>query len=388
MRSETSTLGVQENIYDNSEINLEQKKEEVWLDEKNFYLFKKVSYIEKSNFYEFLAIMLDSWVNFIQALDNFSQRTKNLYFKEKIDEIKTYVSSWESLSKAMKKMPDLFDDTETSITEAWEKSGSLVNSLESLSDDYKKIHNLRSKIKGALTYPIIIFLFLIVAVIIVMTYVIPMLKPLFETAQVELPFATIALIATSNFISNYFIHILIWIFLAFIWILAYKNTSSWKEVFDRLFLNLPLLWTLYRNYIISRISANLWVLISAWVPILKVLTLVWKSTNNVVYIEIFDKLISKVSAGSKIVESMLEIDPVHEYFPSDFITMLAVWEKTASIQRITDKINNQYTLEIDNSLASITKWIEPIAIASAGIFVLWFAFAIFGAILKLTQTVG
>lgn len=61
-------------------INLEQKKEEVWLDEKNFYLFKKVSYIEKSNFYEFLAIMLDSWVNFIQALDNFSQRTKKSLF--------------------------------------------------------------------------------------------------------------------------------------------------------------------------------------------------------------------------------------------------------------------------------------------------------------------
>lgn len=379
---------MKENIYDNWEINLEQRQEENTLTEKKFYLFKKVSYIEKSNFFEFLAVMLDSGVNFIQALDSFSERTKNLYFQEKIEEIKVYVSSWESLSKAMKKIPDLFGDTETAITEAWEKSGSLVNSLESLSNDFKKIHNLRLKIKGALTYPIIIFLFLIVAVIIVMTYVIPMLKPLFDTAQVELPFATTALIATSDFISNYLIHILVSIILFFLALTFYRNTPSGKEVFDRFFLSIPLIWNLYRNYIISRISANLGVLVAAWVPILKVLTLVGKSTNNVVYVGLFDMLITKVSSGGKIVESILEIDPLHEYFPSDFITMLAVWEKTASIQKITEKINNQYTIEIDNSLASITKWIEPIAIATAGIFVLWFAFAIFGAILKLTQTVG
>ncbi len=388
MRSETSPLGGQENIYDNGEINIEQKKDETTLTEKKFYLFKKVSHIEKSNFYEYLSVMLDSGVNFIQALDSFSDRTKNEYFKEKIWEIKTYVSSWESLSKAMKKMPDLFDDTETSITEAWEKSGSLVNSLESLSNDFKKIHNLRWKIKGALTYPIIIFLFLIVAVIIVMTYVIPMLKPLFDTAQVELPFATTALIATSDFISNYLVHLIIWISLLFIWLVFYRNTPSGKEVFDRFFLGLPLIWNLYRNYIISRVASNLGVLISAWVAILKILTLVGKSTNNVVYVALFDRIITKVSSGSKIVESMLEVDPTHEYFPSDFITMLSVWEKTANIWKITEKINNQYTIEIDNSLASITKWIEPIAIASAWIFVLWFAFAIFGAILKLTQTVG
>lgn len=388
MSSETSTLGGQENIYDNEDMNLEQKNDEIDIIEKKFYLFKKVSHIEKSNFYEFLSVMLDSGVNFIQALESFSDRTKNEYFREKIWEIKTYVSSWESLSKAMKKMPDLFGDTETSITEAGEKSGSLVNSLESLSNDFKKIHNLRGKIKGALTYPIIIFLFLIVAVIIVMTYVIPMLKPLFDTAEVELPFATIALIATSDFISNYLFYIISGIAVFFVWILFYKNTPSGKEIFDRFFLGLPLIWNLYRNYIISRVASNLGVLISAWVPILKILTLVGKSTNNVVYVALFDRIITKVSSGSKIVESMLEIDPTHEYFPSDFITMLSVWEKTANIWKITEKINNQYTIEIDNSLASITKWIEPIAIASAWIFVLWFAFAIFGAILKLTQTVG
>lgn len=357
------------------------------LSEKKFYLFKTVSFVEKANFFEFLSVMLDSWVNFVQALDSFGERAKNEYFKEKISELKIYVSSWESLSKSMKKIPDIFSDTETSIIEAWEKSGTMVDSLSALSSDYMKIHNLRWKIKWALTYPIIIFIFLVVAVLLVMTYVVPTLKPLFETAEVSLPAATIALIATSNFVSNYFFYIIVLIVLSFVFLGFYRNTPTWKQFFDRFLLQIPLIWLVYKNYILSRVAANLWVLMSSWVSILKTLSLVGRSTNNVVYQDLFDSIMNKVSSWNKIVDSMLELDPNHHYFPSDFIQMLSVWEKTASMWKITEKINAQYTIEVDNSLANMTKWIEPLAIAIAWIFVLWFAFAIFWAILKLTQTV-
>lgn len=367
--------------------NYKEIEETNSLSEKKFYIFKKVSFMEKSNFFEFLSVMLDSGVNFIQALDSFKERAKNEFFKEKIEELKIYISSWESLSKSMKKIPDVFSDTETSIIESWEKSGSMVDSLQALSADYRKIHNLREKIKWALTYPIIIFIFLIVAVIVVMTYVIPMLKPLFDTAEVELPIATLALIWTSDFISNYIFLIIT----AFIWWILflsfYKNTESGKQFFDRFLLNMPLIWSVYKNYILSRVARNLWVLMTSWVSILKTLSLVWKSTNNVVYNDLFDSIMNKVSSWNKIVDSMIEVDSTHSYFPSDFLQMLSVWEKTASMWRITEKINAQYTIEVDNSLANLTKWIEPIAIAWAWIFVLWFAFAIFWAILKLTQTV-
>jgi len=85
---------------------------------------------------------------------------------------------------------------------------------------------------------------------------------------------------------------------------------------------------------------------------------------------------------------MEEVDPEGRYFPLDFLQMLSVWEKTARLEWISKKINAQYTREVDYSLANLTKWIEPIAILFAWVFVLWFAFAIFGAILKVTQTVN
>lgn len=85
---------------------------------------------------------------------------------------------------------------------------------------------------------------------------------------------------------------------------------------------------------------------------------------------------------------MAKVDEKNEFFPPDFLQMLSVGEKTASLEKVTKKINEQYTREVNYSLENLTKWIEPIAILLAGIFVLWFAFAIFGAILKVTETVS
>lgn len=101
-----------------------------------------------------------------------------------------------------------------------------------------------------------------------------------------------------------------------------------------------------------------------------------------------NEVIEKVSGGQKIVDSIQETDPEHMLFPLPFLQMLSVGEKTASLDTVTQKLTEQYTREVNYSLANLTKWIEPIAILVAGVFVLWFAFAIFGAILKVTQTVS
>ena len=85
---------------------------------------------------------------------------------------------------------------------------------------------------------------------------------------------------------------------------------------------------------------------------------------------------------------MEEVNTDGRYFPASFLQMLSVGERTASLEKIGKKISSQYEREVDYSLSSVTKWIEPVALLIAGVFVLWFAFAILGAILKITQVVG
>lgn len=355
--------------------------------EKEFYLFKTVSLLDKFNFYEYLSIMLDWWVTIVSALESVIKKIKNVYFKEKINEMLLFISSWDSLNKAMKKIPDIFNQYETSIIEAWEKSWTLVSSLSSLALEAKKVYELKQTIKNSLTYPFIIILALVLCVLIVMTYVVPALIPLIEDAWVEKPFATVALIATSNFISNNFALLVVLILAFILFIYSYKATDSWKRFFDVTLLKLPLVWDVYKNYIISSSSEVLWVLMNAWIPVVKSIILVWKATNNVVYEDLYNDISTRVWNWKKIVDSILEVDGKSEYFPSDFVQLLSVWEKTASIDKVCKKLNEQYTREVNYSLSNLTKWIEPLAIFVAWIFVLWFAFAIFGAILKLTQTI-
>lgn len=363
--------------------NSNQKQEQ-----KQYYLFKKVGLLDKFNFYEYLSIMLDGGVTITLALDSVQKKIKNPYFKEKISELLLFISSGDSLNKAMKKIPDVFSSQEYSIVEAGEKSGTLVNALSSLAVETKKLYELKQTIKASLTYPLIIIIFLVVAVLIVMTYVVPSLIPLIEQAGAEKPFATVALIATSNFITNNFILLILFFLTFLLGFFGYKSTDSGKNFLDALYLKFPLIWEVYKNYIIASSSSILWVLMNAGIPVVKSIILVGKSSNNTIYESLFNDISLRVWSGKKIVDSILEVDVENEYFPSDFVQLLSVWEKTAALDKVCKKLNEQYTREVNYALWNLTKWIEPMAILVAGIFVLWFAFAIFGAILKLTQTVG
>lgn len=358
------------------------------LEKKQIILFKSVSNLDKANFFEYISVMVDGWVSITESLDSVEAKVSSAYFKEKIDELHMYIQSGDPFSKAMKKMPDIFTRAEVSIVESWEQTGGLVGSLAKLSDDLKKVHNLKKKVQSSLTYPFIIFIFLFIAIIVVLVYVIPAIMPLFEWSDVELPGATKALIATSDFVKYNYGLLILFIASLYVGFLWYKSTQSGKEQIDHFFLHMPLVGRVYRNYMLANISSNLWSLIGAWVSVMNTLKLVWKSTDNEIYKHLFEDIQKKVSEGEPIVESMKQVDPRKIYFPADFLQMLSVWERTASLEKISRKLNNQYEKEVEYSLASLTKWIEPLAILLAGLFVTWFAFAIFGAILQVTNTVG
>ena len=367
---------------ENNVSNTQQQEQE------QIILFKKVSLVDKYNFYEYLAVMIDGWVSIVESLKSVESKITSVYFKQRIKELITFISSWDSFSKSMKKIPDIFWNSETSVVEAWENTGTLSSSLLKLSDDLKKVHNLRNKVKGSLTYPLIIFLFLFVALIIVLTFVIPEIKPLFETAEVDLPGSTKLLIATSDFVIANFWIIILFLATVFVAFVGYYNTPSGKKTVEEFLLGMPLIGRVYRNYILSNIASTFWNLIGSGVNIMKTLKLVWKATNNSVYQELFDEIALRISQWEKVVSSMEAVDPDKMYFPADYLQMLSVGERTANFESISKKLNAQYSKEVDYSLANLTKWIEPIAIAIASVFVLWFAYSILWAILKITQAVG
>ena len=363
-----------------------QKNKDLEVDESKMFLLKRVTLKDRFNFYEYMATMVDGWVTVPDALVSILDRVTNAFFREKIKELRIFISSGDSFSRAMKKMPDVFPAAEAAVIASGEESWNLVHSLTKLSEDLRSRFELSQKIKWAMTYPLIIFLFLIWAVVIVLLYVIPEVKTMFVEQGIDLPLATRALIATSDFLINHYVLLLFLIISWIIWFAAYLATDTWKRSVNYFVINAPLIGKVYRNYTLAQVSWSLGSLNAGWISIVKTLRLVGESTGSYIYSNLLEDVAKDVSKWKWLVESLWERDEAKEFFPQDFLQMLSVWEKTATLEWVTKKIKVQYTKEVDYALQNLVKWIEPLAILIAWIFVLWFAFAVFGAILEMTDS--
>jgi type IV pilus assembly protein PilC len=348
----------------------------------------RISIKEKALFYEHLANMVDGGVSVIAALRSFLDKNHNVKMEVEIMNLLIFIESGDSFSIAMKKLPNIFDKREIAIIEAWEQSGTMQNSFVNLANELRNQEELKSKVKGALTYPFIIVLFLIGAIMTIMTYIIPKLEPLFMSTGVELPFATQSLIFTSRFIQGHFWAIIILMIVAVLAFQAYAKSMSGRRTLDILYLRIPVVGEVYRNYTIVRIASTLSLLLESWIPIIKTLGLTGESSNNVLFQEKIEAISSNVQKGKKIAESIEESDPNFKVFTRDFYQIIGAGERTSTINKVCRKLATQYTREVDSSINVLVRFIEPLAILIAWLFVLWFAFGIFSAVLKITETVA
>ena len=169
---------------------------------------------------------------------------------------------------------------------------------------------------------------------------------------------------------------------------AYAKSTSGRRTLDMLYLKIPVVGDVYRNYTIVRVASTLSLLLEAGIPILRTLTLTGEGSNNVIFQEKIEEVSRNVQNGKKIAESIEEADPDFKVFTRDFYQIIGAGERTSTVNKVCRKLATQYTREVDSSIAVLVRFIEPLAILIAGIFVLWFAFGIFSAVLKITETVG
>ena len=363
----------------------EQTKEQIKYQEVAKWIFSRVKTKEKALFYEHMANLMDWWVTITDSLSSFIEKTNNKTLATYINNLSYFVSKWDNLSLSMKKVPALFETQEVALIEAWESTGNLVESLYSIADLIREKDKLRSEVKWALTYPSIIWVFLVLAIIIVMIFVVPKLMKMFSETWSELPLSTRSLIATSLFFQNNILLIIFFIIFWIFWIKSFAETNSGKIFFDKLYFNIPIVWNVYKNYTLAIISNNMWILMRWWISLMRVFDLTAASSPSFLYKKALLAVKEKVKLWEWIASSMEDIDPERNFFKRDFVQMIAVWEKTSSLDTITNKLSKYYSREVRSSLSILLKWIEPIAILIAWVFVVWFALAIFSAVMQLSN---
>ena len=347
-----------------------------------------ISVKDKALFYENIANLLEGWVTLLSALKWLRERLLEGKLKEWVDHLLFFVESGDAINIAMRKLPNFFGEQEIAIVESGEQTGMLQQSFLAIAKDLRSQEELRNKIISAMTYPFIIIIFLIIALTVVMIYVIPQLIPIIAGVTGELPWTTKSLIATSDFFRNNFLFLFFGFVAIALFFQGYTRSDMGKKWWDREKIYFPLTGAVYKNYLIVRSMSTFSLLNNAGVSIVKTLRLTGASAGNRIIEQLFVSIADDVARGTKISTSMRERDAAGFFFSPDILQMMESAERTSTIGNVVDKISLQYRREVDMALSTMVKFIEPVALLLAGIFVLWFAVAIFSAIMQIVSLAG
>ena len=313
-----------------------------------------------------LAIMFKSKVPLVETLHTLAEQTKNSNFREKILKIAQEVEGGTPLSKALALYPKLFSTFYISMVKSGEASGKLVEVFLYLADYLEREHYLRSKIKGALIYPLFILLVFITVLVIIIIYVIPQLSEVLKETGQELPWITQMVMNISDFLRSRGWIILLVFFGSIIAIYRIVKSERGKKFFDKYLVKMPLLGVFSRKLYLARFALNLSTLISGGLPIAQALQITGEVVGNETYKEVILKTRDEIRKGEKM-SSVLKEYP--EIITPLFYQMIVVGEKTGTLESSLKNVVDFYQRDVDRSLDDFIKLLEPLLIIALGLIV-------------------
>ncbi len=354
--------------------NLEQKKSKKNILKTNFSsIFRHVPLVEKLMFTRHLSVMIGAGFSLNQGLEVLAKQTKNQFFKKIINQMINNLKQGQNLGDSLAKYPRVFNNFFVSMVRVGEKGGNLQEVLKILAEHMKKEHELRSKIKGAMFYPVIILIAMVAIITLMMVVVIPKLMVIFQEMEVELPVTTKALIAISSFITNYF-YLGIVIILALIIILGkFFKTKQGKKVLSWLFINLPLFGKITKKINCARFARSFSSLMESGVPIVESLNVSAQTLTNVFYSDSLIKTAEEVKKGNKIQPYLRDY---RNLYPVLVTQMIGVGEQTGELSDIMQQLADFYEEEVTDVTENLTSVIEPILMIILGAAVAFFAISI------------
>jgi type IV pilus assembly protein PilC len=320
-----------------------------------------------------LSTLVSAGVPLVQGLSILEEQVESKLFKSIVHQIREDIEAGQSITDALRKHPQAFEELYVSMIKAGEVGGILDVILERLSAYLEAAEALKGKVKGAMMYPIVVSaiagsvtLFLIIGVI-------PTFKSIFEGFGAELPFVTQFLIDLSDFLRKY---LLLVIAAPFVFVYAFKQygkTEGGQRNIDAFLLKIPIFGILLRKVAVAKFTRTLATLIKSGVPILQALETVAKTAGNkVIEIAVMTSRES-VKEGERIATPLRKSG----VFPPMVIQMIAIGEETGNLDAMLSKIADFYDQEVDTAVKGLTSMIEPIIIVIMGLVIGFIVIAMF-----------
>ncbi len=311
------------------------------------------------------STMLTSGLSLLRALSILADQTESKKLKEILGKVRDDVERGVSFSDAVAKFPVEFPPIMINMIRAGETGGFLDQAMDSIATNFEKEHKLRSTIKSAMTYPVVVLCMSLAAVVIMLVFIAPIFQGMFESLGGQLPLPTLMLVYLSHAMVYVGPFLAVAVVVGWFWWRANKNTDRVRRVIDPLRMRLPVFGQLNRKIVMARFARNLSNMIGAGVPILEALQIAGQVSNNFVVEQALRRVSDAVRKGESIA-APLERESV---FPTMVTQMIAVGEDAGSMELMLERIAVFYDNEVEASTEALTSLIEPLLIGFLGVVV-------------------
>jgi len=328
-----------------------------------------------------LAVLVDTGVPLAESLDCIARGTDHTGMKALVQDLSERVKGGTEFSAALERYPKVFDNLFVSLVRASEASGTMGPMLQRISEYLEQERETRKKVKGAMTYPILMLSFCMVVVLVLLIFVLPRFEKLYAGRNAVLPLPTRALLGFSHtLIANWYIFVGALVLLVG-GLAYYLHTQAGKVFLARLSLNMPVLGPMARKGCIARSLRTLATMVASGVNMLDCLYLAGEVSGNYFYKQMWSRLAERAKEGAMLSEELFN-EPL---VPATVTQMISAGERTGQLSHVMDRAAHFCETDLKTAIKSVTDLIEPIMIIIMGLIVGGIAMALLLPVFRVSR---
>lgn len=321
-----------------------------------------------------LSTLINAGLPLVQSLRSVNEKVTNKALQNVLGQVIADVEAGKAFNEALAKHPKVFDKIFVNLVAASEASGTLDKGLERLANQQEKDADIRSKVRGAMVYPLIVLLVMIGVGTFMIVKVLPQVQNIYSGIPgASLPFVTRFLLAVSHFITKFWYLVVILIGLGGFMSFRWAQTGPGKSFFDGLKMRMWPIKPLFMKLYMARFARTGTTLIASGVPLVQMLEITGESINNVHIEQTLKEATVKVKGGKSLAEALEGSPNFLDLVPQ----MIKIGEQSGAMEQMMAKVADYYEKEVDNEIKTISTIIEPVMMIIMGIM----AFTLVAAIL-------
>lgn len=322
----------------------------------------RVTTNDRITFTRQFATLIGAGLPVAQSLRTVAEQTEAKGMKAVIEQINADIEAGRSLGEAFGKHPDVFNNVYMSLVKAGEVSGTLDNSLRRIAEQEEKNDKIMKKIRGAMMYPLISLIVIILVFVYMMVEVVPEVENLYVSMDETLPMLTQILVGIKDFIMNFWYIVLIIMTVVIVSLKQFFKTTPGIRASANIKLNIPMFNDLFKLLYNGRFARIAQILLSTGVSVLDSVHIAGEATDNVVVQDVIEEAASMVQAGKPLSVALKDKDYLLPLVPN----MAAIGEESGKMDEMLGKAAQVYEDELDEKVNAISTMIEPLMLLMLG----------------------